>query len=190
VPAWLDAPVDRGFGWFVGVSNTQPVVIMIAGPSGSGKTTFARVYLPSVGVRCFVNADLIAAGLSPLEPERAAIQAGKLMLQQIDERIAAGESFGMETTLSGSNYARRIPQWQAKGFSVQLVFLSLPSAELAARRVRARVAQGGHDIPEDVIRRRFAAGIRLFESTYKKLVDRWVLYDNSGASPVVLESSP
>ena len=94
------------------VDEQQPIAVIIAGPNGSGKTTFAKVYLPMLGVRHFVNADLIAAGLSPLEPERAAIQAGKLMLTQIDQHVCAGESFGIETTLSGSNYARRIPRWR------------------------------------------------------------------------------
>ncbi len=171
------------------MKDIQPVVILIAGPNGSGKTTFARVYLPEAGVRNFINADLIAAGISPLDPSRAALQSGKLMLRLIDEQVAAGESFGIETTLSGSNYARRIPEWRRSGYGIQLVFLELPNADLAVQRVRSRVAQGGHDIPEPVIRRRFAAGLRQFETVCKKLVDRWVLYDNSGTSPILIASS-
>jgi len=160
-------------------------IYIIAGPNGAGKTTFARRFIPtSVNITQFVNADLIAAGLSPFAPEREAIQAGKLMLKQIGKLISQGVSFCFETTLAGRSYARMIPQWRTEGYEVRLIFLSLPDTETAIIRVAARVAQGGHSIPEEVIRRRFAAGWQNFHSVYKKLVDGWTLHDNSGQYPV------
>lgn len=173
-------------------SMTQPVyssatrhIYIIAGPNGAGKTTFARRFIPaSANITQFVNADLIASGLSPFAPEREAVQAGKLMLRQIEKLVAQGESFSFETTLAGRSYARMIPKWQARGYIVHLLFLALPDAETAIARVAARVVQGGHAIPEEVIRRRFAAGLRNFHSVYKLLVNGWTEYDNSGQHPV------
>lgn len=159
-------------------------IIIIAGPNGAGKTTFASVFLPyEADCREFLNADMIARGLSPFAPERAAVQAGRLMLGGIAQRITAGQSFAFETTLSGLGYARHVPQWREVGYRVKLIFLSLPSADLAAARVRARVMQGGHGIEEAVIRRRFGAGLRNFHNIYKEIVDSWVLYDNGGEQP-------
>ena len=164
------------------------VIYIIAGPNGAGKTTFARRFIPTtVNITQFVNADLIAAGLSPFAPEREAIQAGKLMLRQIDKLVSQGESFCFETTLAGRSYARMIPKWQAKGFVVRLIFLSLSNVDIAVARVAARVAQGGHAIPEEVIRRRFAAGLANFHGLYKNLVTDWSFYDNSGQYPVRLD---
>lgn len=168
----------------------QPRVIIIAGPNGAGKTTFAREFLPKeAGCPVFVNADLIAAGLAPFNPESAALQAGRLMLEAIASHAARRESFAFETTLSGLAYARHIGEWRAAGYRVELYFLSLPSAEAAIARVAERVSQGGHDIPEAVIRRRFAAGRRLLDAVYKPIVDEWVLYDNSGETPILLDWS-
>lgn len=160
-------------------------IVIIAGPNGAGKTTFAREFLPNEA-HCpnFVNADLIAAGLSPFAPELAAFKAGRLMLEAIAEHARRGESFAFETTLSGLTYIRMIPKWQSDGYTVTLIFLSLPSAEMALDRVATRVAQGGHNVPKAVVRRRFAAGIKNFER-YKLLVDGWQLYDNSGAPPIL-----
>ena len=108
------------------------------------------------------------------------------MLEEIHRRVRAGSSFAFETTLAGRNYARWIPRWRAAGYHVKLIFLSLPTAELALTRVKARVAQGGHDVPEHVIRRRYDAGLRNFETLYMRLVDSWALYDNAGPVPQVL----
>ncbi|MBI2455035.1 MAG: AAA family ATPase [candidate division NC10 bacterium] len=167
----------------------QRKIVIIAGPNGAGKTTFAREFLPhEAGCPDFVNMDLIASGLSPFDPQRAALRAGRLMLQEIHRRVRAGESFAFETTLSGRSYARLIPRWREVGYHVKLVFLSLPSVDLAVARVSARVAQGGHDIREQVIRRRFDAGLRNFEGVYRALVDSWVLYDNSGPTPLPVAS--
>lgn len=169
---------------------TPPKIIIIAGPNGAGKTTFAREFLPQeAGCPVFINADLIAAGLSPFAPERAAIQAGRLTLEAIAQHVARRESFAFETTLSGKAYARQIPQWRQFGYRVELFFLSLPSAETAVQRVAERVRQGGHDIPEDTIRRRFDAGKRLFAEVYQPLVDQWALYDNAGDEPLLMDWS-
>lgn len=163
-------------------------IIIIAGPNGAGKTTFARVFLPGEAhLPRFINADLIAAGLAPFAPETAAIKAGKLMLGEIAQCAQHGESFAFETTLSGLGYLRHIPQWRAQGYRVSLFFLSLPDAETAIARVSERVRQGGHDIPEHVIRRRFAAGRKNLYSHYLPAVDDWAVYDNSGDTPVLLE---
>jgi predicted ABC-type ATPase len=168
-------------------NRSSKKIVIIAGPNGAGKTTFAQQFLlREAGCPDFINADLIARGLSPFGAERAALQAGKVMLGQIGLKVRRGESFAFETTLSGRNYARHIPRWQQAGYHVKLVFLSLPSADLAVARVKARAAQGGHNVPEDVVRRRFDAGLRLFDAVYRALVDSWVIYDNSGCVPRLL----
>ncbi|THD11041.1 AAA family ATPase [Metallibacterium scheffleri] len=165
-------------------------VIVIAGPNGAGKTTFAREFLPhEADCPVFVNADLIAAGLAPFAPESAAMQAGRLMLHELDRHFAARESFAFETTLAGRGYLQHIRAWQAAGYRVKLIFLQLDSAEAAIARVAQRVRQGGHDIPEVTIRRRFAAGRENFERLYGPLVDAWALYDNAGTAPVLLDWS-
>ncbi|MEZ5307075.1 MAG: hypothetical protein R2684_08015 [Pyrinomonadaceae bacterium] len=163
-------------------------IIIIAGPNGAGKTTFAGEFLPKeANCRAFVNADLIAAGLAPFEPERAAFRAGRLMLEEIYNHVRRGENFAFETTLSGRAYKGMIPAWQAEGYVIKLFFLRLVSPDLACARVRQRVRQGGHNIPEPVIRRRFDSGLFNFENLYKPLVDEWALYDNSGSEPVLIE---
>jgi predicted ABC-type ATPase len=168
----------------------QKKIIIIAGPNGAGKTTFARMFLPQEA-QCprFINADLIAAGLSPFAPDAAAIKAGRLMLAEMDECVTRGESFAFETTLGGIVYLRRIQQWRDLGYHVGLFFLSMPSPEAAIARVAMRVRQGGHNVPEEVIRRRFDAGLRNLEHVYKSAVDAWAVYDNSGERPILLEWS-
>ncbi|OGT89529.1 MAG: Zeta toxin family protein [Gammaproteobacteria bacterium RIFOXYA12_FULL_61_12] len=167
---------------------TAPKILIIAGPNGAGKTTFARSFLPEEA-QCprFINADLIAAGLSPFAPEAAAIRAGRLMLMEIAACVRRSESFAFETTLSGLAYLRHISQWRAQGYQVALFFLALPNAETAIARVAERVRQGGHLIPEAVIRRRFADGLRHFDQDYKPRVTTWAKYDNAGAEPFLLE---
>ncbi len=161
--------------------------MIIAGPNGSGKTTFAEQFLThEAGCPDFINADLIARGLSPFTPESVAIQAGKIMLGLMASKALRGESFAFETTLSGRNYVRHIRRWKRARYHVKLIFLSLPSADMAVSRVKARVAQRGHNVPEDVVRRRFDAGLRNFENVCRPLVDSWALYDSSGWVPVLL----
>lgn len=165
-------------------------VIIIAGPNGAGKSTFAQEYLPNeASCPTFVNADLIAAGLSPFDPAVAAVRAGRLMLEEIRRHAHSGKSFAFETTLAEKSYGRQIPQWQAAGYSVHLVFLKLQHPDLAIKRVAIRVAQGGHNVPELVIRRRFDKGWSNFQNLYRELVDSWSLYDNSGEAVVLLEES-
>lgn len=162
-------------------------IIIIAGPNGAGKTTFAREFLPNeAGCPKFVNADLIAAGLSPFAPDVAAMKAARIMLESIKELEERGESFAFETTLSGLTYAHRIRRWREAGYHVTLFFLSLPNSQMAIDRVAERVRQGGHDVPSGVIRRRFAAGLRNFEQIYRDEVDAWALYDNAGDEPVLI----
>lgn len=163
-------------------------IIIIAGPNGAGKTTFARSFLPNEAqILHFINADMIAAGLSPFEPEKLAMKAGRIMLQEIADSVQRSESFAIETTLSGLGYLRQIQTWRALGYHISLFFLSLPNADMAVSRVAERVKQGGHHIPEDVIRRRFVAGRRNFEQKYRMLVNVWALYDNASDQPILIE---
>ncbi len=163
-------------------------ILIIAEPNGAGKTTFAEEFLPNeADCPIFVNADLIAAGLAPFDPDRAAMKAGRLMLAEIYDHVRKHESFAFETTLSGRGYARHIPAWRKDGFAVKLFFLRLASPELACARVAQRVKAGGHNVPEATIRRRFTAGLRNFEEIYKPIVDEWALYDNSFVTPTLIE---
>ena len=132
---------------------------------------------------------MIAAGLAPFGSRHSDVVAGRLMLSEIDRLVTECRSFAFETTLAGRGYLRRIDQWRSLGYRVRLVFLSLPSHDDAVARVRRRVQQGGHHIPEDVIRRRFDAGLENFRGLYAARVDEWILYDNQGLVPVVVERS-
>lgn len=163
-------------------------IVIIAGPNGAGKTTFAREFLPNeAACPVFVNADLIAAGLSPFNPELAAIKAGRVMLEELAEHARRGENFAFETTLSGRGYVRLIRQWRQQDYYVRLYFLQLASAEDAIARVAERVAQGGHHIPDEVVRRRFLAGLENFETMYRQEVNFWRRYDNNGEVPKLLD---
>ncbi len=180
----MTRPAPLGFS----TVTTDKKILVIAGPNGAGKTTFATEFLPNeAGCPLFVNADLIAAGLSPFQSDHVAVQAARLMLRHIDEHARRGRSFAFETTLSGRRHARLIPRWQERGYRVKLFFLRLPTPEAAIARVAQRVSEGGHDVPEPVIRRRFDAGWRNFEGVYRDIVDAWALYDNSGEAPLLVE---
>jgi predicted ABC-type ATPase len=168
-------------------SDQPPTVYVIAGPNGAGKTTFAAQFLPGFVVcRQFLNADLIAAGLSPFAPETQNVRAGRLLLERIGELSAARESFGFETTLAGRTYARLIGGLKQQGYRIILFFLWLPSADLAVERVASRVRQGGHPVPEIDIRRRFGSGLRNFFHLYRRVVDDWWLFDASRLPPVLI----
>lgn len=169
----------------------QPRCIIIAGPNGAGKTTFAREFLPKdAGVLHFVNADLIAGGLSPLQPELAAIAAGKLLLRELDRLIQTGESFAFESTLSGIVYAARLKKWKAMGYRIEITYLKLDSPELALRRIAARVRQGGHNVPRKDVLRRFKRSWVNFNGVYAPLANAWSVYDNSQGTPILLDQSP
>ena len=179
------ARIRKVFRPFVAQATPSKKIRILAGPNGAGKTTFATEFLVNeADSLAFVNADLIASGLNPFQPERSAVHAGRLMLNLIDTYVKRGESFAFETTLSGRNYARMIPHWQAQGYWIQLYFLSLPSPEMAVARVRNRVREGGHNIPEDVVHRRFYSGWRNFQHIYRDIVDEWAIYDASGNFPM------
>jgi predicted ABC-type ATPase len=162
-------------------------VYVVAGPNGSGKTTFAVKFLPDYA-KCpnFVNADLIAQGLSPFSPRAAAIKAGKLVLEQIHQFADSGVDFAFETTLSGKLYINLFKSLKAKGCKIHIFFLWLPDADLAVSRIKSRVAQGGHDVPVNDILRRFSRSVRNFFKLYQSFVDSWMLFDNSGPVPVLI----
>lgn len=164
----------------------SPTCWIIAGSNGAGKSTFALEVLPSLGCRNFVNADLIAAGLSPLAPERELMAASRLFLAEIESYVAARESFAFETTLSGRTYLRLIDRLKTLGWAVELIYLALPKVELSVSRVAERVAHGGHDIPLADIERRFPRSLYNLLHVYSPLVDRVRCFDNAGSSPALI----
>lgn len=170
------------------VANEKKILIL-AGPNGAGKTTFAEEFLPHEA-NCpeFVNADLIAKGISPFQPERAAIAAGRIMLARMDELTASGESFAFETNLSSHGHTGRIKAWRKLGYCVKLYFLKLPNPEFAIQRVAHRVEMGGHHVPNDVVRRRFNRGWKFLKEIYIPIVDEWAIYDAAQNPPVLLET--
>jgi predicted ABC-type ATPase len=158
----------------------SPWCTIVAGPNGAGKTTFAMHYLPTVlGCRNFINADAIAAGLSPLAPEHEQITASRLFLQEIERYIHRRESFAFETTLSGRTYLRLIKRLQTDGWKVALFYLWLPDVEISIARVKERVEHGGHHIPEEDIRRRFPRSINNLLNDYATLCDVTLCFNNS-----------
>jgi predicted ABC-type ATPase len=165
----------------------EPTVYVLAGPNGAGKTTFAMKFLPGFAeCREFVNADLIAAGLSPFAPETQTIRAGRLLLTRIRELCEARCNFGFETTLSGRTHVSILKDMKTASYRIMLFFLRLQSADLAVARVANRVHQGGHNVPEDTIRRRFGLGLRNLFQLYLPLVDTWWLYDTSAFPPALV----
>ena len=167
--------------------NRRPNLYIIAGPNGAGKTTFARKFLPQY-VECleFVNADFIAGGLSPFAPERAAIHAGRLMLEQIHSLAERGLDFGFETTLSGKTYVKLLQEMKNGGYLINIFFLWISNVKLALERIELRVQNGGHHIPEAIIRRRFGRSLPNFLRFYKPLADSWTIFDNSGDVPKMI----
>jgi len=163
---------------------------IIAGPNGAGKTTFANEFLP-IEAEClnFINADLIAQGLSPFQPNKMAIEAGKLMIQHINQCVKKSESFAFETTLSGKGYINKIRDWKTKQYEIIIYYLKIPSVEFAIERVKLRVAQGGHNVPEQDIMRRFERSWINFQQIYKPLADSWIVFDTSGSQSVILDES-
>ena len=166
---------------------TKPNLYIIAGPNGAGKTTFARKFLPQyVGCLEFVNADLIAGGLSPFAPERAAIQSGRLMLEQIRSLGERSLNFGFETTLSGRTYVKLLHNLKEKGYFIHLFFLWISNIKLALERIELRVRNGGHYIPEAIVCRRFDRSLPNFFRFYQPLADTWAIFDNSGDTPKMI----
>jgi predicted ABC-type ATPase len=159
--------------------TAPPRVIIFAGPNGAGKSTHADAILAALGIPTFVNADYIARGLSGRNAEAVAMMAGRIMLTRLKELAAAQQDFAFESTLSSRSFAPFLRRLKAQGYQVAIYYFSLASPSLALRRVKLRVAMGGHDVPADVIRRRFDRSLYNFFSLYTPLADRWVVFDNS-----------
>src|SRR5579859_2573799 len=164
----------------MGEAAEVPIVVVLAGPNGAGKTTTSRSVLQgALGVQEFVNADTIAVGLSAFNPEQAAMAAGRIMLARLQALAEQRASFAFETTLASRSFAPWLRQRRAEGYRFHLIFLSLPSPELAIARVQERVNRGGHHVPDEIVRRRYAGGLRNFFTLYLPIADGWRLYDNT-----------
>lgn len=162
----------------------MPVCWIIAGPNGAGKTTFALEYLPTVAnCQNFINADLIAAGLSPLAPERELLAASRIFLQEIKTYISKKEDFAFETTLAGRSYLRLIKQLKSDGWRIELIYLALPSIQMSKQRVAERVAHGGHNISVKDIERRFGRSLHNLLSLFSPAASRTQCFMNSGSTP-------
>lgn len=168
-----------------GIKNS-PTCWIIAGPNGAGKTTFALEFLPRASCMHFINADLIAAGLAPLAPERELLAASRLVLRELETRITARDSFAFETTLAGRTYLRLVKRLRQQRWRVELIYLALPSPEMSALRVAERVAHGGHSIPQTDIRRRFPRSLQHLLHEFSHRVDRSTCFMNHTARPVLV----
>jgi len=169
----------------------RPLVVVIAGPNGAGKSTTAPQLLQgALAVHEFVNADSIATGLSAFRPDSAAIAAGRVMIERLKELARARADFAFETTLASRTFAPWLYELRASGYRTHLAFLSLRSADLAVARVAERVRAGGHDVPENVVRRRFKGGLVNLFHVYPPVLDSWQVFDNSDlAQPHIIASS-
>jgi len=169
--------------------KTNKKVYIIAGPNGSGKTTFANIFLPEYA-KCdfFINADLIALGLSPFSPQQVAMKAGRLVLEQIIKYSESGLNFGFETTMAGVTYLKYFKMLKEKGYKIHVFFLWLPNTHLAIARVKNRVTQGGHNVATSDIKRRFKRSTYMFFTKYYSLIDEWMIFDNSHSIPNLIAS--
>jgi predicted ABC-type ATPase len=181
-----------GLGYWSNSIMPKPSIFIIAGPNGAGKTTVSKAVLrDTLGVREFVNADVIASGLSGFDPERAAFAAGRVMLTRLRELAAARESFAFETTLASRTFAPWLTTLKAEGWEIRILYVWVRSPDISVRRVLARVRKGGHDVPEDVVRRRYRRSIINFFSLYMPLAHSWQVYDNSGdAAELIAHGGP
>jgi predicted ABC-type ATPase len=172
----------------MGSETLVPQLIVIAGPNGAGKTTFARNLLPKIGVEAFLNADLIAAGLSPIRPEASAFAAGRLLLRFWNDHVDARRDFAFESTLSGRTYALMLRKAIEMGYRISIHYLWVPTVQICLRRIRNRVAKGGHNVPALDVRRRFPASLRNFLFLYRPLAAEAFLWDVSRQPPVPVVS--
>jgi len=163
-----------------------PVVYIIGGPNGAGKTTFAREFLPAARVVEFLNADMLAAGLSPFQPGAMAVRSARLLLGRWRELLTLRRDFAFESTLSGRTYAGMLREARAAGYEVRLCYLWLPNVSMSMRRVRQRVRKGGHNVPEADLRRRFLPSLKNFFSLYLPLADVALLFDAAGSPPQLI----
>ena len=169
----------------------SPRCIVIAGPNGAGKTTFAKEFLPKeASVVHFVNADLIASGLSPFDPTLAGRTPGRLVPQELDRLAHGRKNFAFESTLSGLTYVQRLKNLKLAGYRIEIIFLWLPSPRVALRRIAMRVRQGGHDVPRHEVLRRFDRDWKNFHAVYRSLAATWSVYDNSEDVPRLIEEGP
>jgi predicted ABC-type ATPase len=170
--------------------EARPIIYPIARCNGAGKTAFAKSFLPNEG-NClnFLNADLIAQGLSPLNARAAAMKAGRVLLAEFHAFVVRHETFAFESTLSGTTYVRLLKLAKRKGFRLYLHYLWLPSPAIAMARIRERVKKGGHNVPEVDVRRRFSRSLRHFVDDYAPLADRWAVWDNQTSPPRLLAES-
>lgn len=168
-------------------SKRQPVLYVIAGANGAGKTTFALEYLPHYGgCRNFINTDLIARGLSPLDPDATLLVAGRLFLQQIHNQLSARKTFALETTLAGQSHLNLLKKTKKSGYRINLYFLWIPSVALAEKRIMERVQRGGHSIPVNTVRRRFQRGLVNLFKLYMPWLDYCAIFDNSSTNPTLV----
>jgi predicted ABC-type ATPase len=167
---------------------SQPDVLMVGGPNGAGKTSWATRSLSALGIREFVNADEIARGLSPLDPDAGAIAAGRVMIERLNVLVRSGESFAFETTCAGLRHVRLLKTCRSAGYRTTLIFLWLPSSDAAVARVARRVHEGGHRIPIEVIKRRYDSGLRTMRHKYLALADMAHIYDNSDGAGILIAS--
>lgn len=163
--------------------DTSPIIYLIGGPNGAGKTTFAKQFLPAVGIKEFLNADSLAAGLSPLDPPLAATRAARLLLSRWKELVDEKQSFAVESTVSGRTYATMIRAAKVQGYRLHLAYLSLATVQHSIRRVRERVKKGGHDVPVSGLKRRFLPSVHNFFGLYIPLADSALLYNTSLKTP-------
>ena len=162
-------------------TSPPPRVVIFAGPNGAGKSTHADAILAALGIETFVNADYIARGLSGRHTDAVAFEAGRIMLKRLRQLGNARADFAFESTLSSRTFAVFLRVLKAQGYAVAIYYFSLANAQLAIRRVKLRVALGGHDVPPDVVRRRFGRSLRNFFTLYAPLADEWALFDNSSS---------
>jgi predicted ABC-type ATPase len=162
----------------------MPNLFIIAGPNGAGKSTYVKRFLPEeMKCRDFVNADLIAAGLSPFAPDTVAFEAGRIMLKRLRDLFERRQDFSFETTLTGFGYTHLLREMKEAGYRIRLDYLWIPNLDITRQRVKQRVKKGGHNIPDEVQLRRFGKGLRLLLEHYRPLVSEWRIYDNTGRDP-------
>lgn len=172
------------------MKSETPQCIIIPGPNGAGRTTFAKQFLAQeVNIIRFVNADLIAAGLSPLCPEMAQIAAGRLFLSEVKRLAQEKVDFAFETTMSGTTYLRFLKKWKAEGYFIKIIYLRVNSPELSLERIATRVSQGGHNVPKEAVLRRFDRSWNNFVNFYRELADKWDVYENSSNLFQLLENN-
>jgi predicted ABC-type ATPase len=164
------------------MSAAAPRVVVFAGPNGAGKSTHAEAILSALGIETFVNADFIARGLAGRHTETVAITAGRIMLKRLRDLSEAGQDFAFESTLSSRTFVPFLARLKRCGYHVAIYFFALRSSRLAVRRVRHRVALGGHDVPADVVIRRFGRSLHNFSNLYTEVADEWMMFDNSSGT--------